>query len=191
MEANRIVYLGAKGKRNIFLSTKGENSAFLSNNFSGLTPKLLALVRPFAEKNIVDRISIPERPVKVPTIMLGTELRNISYDTPVLLIDKGLEFNTISQDPKTVGDVVNIMQQILFNTTAHSLADKGKIIYYGMDKDIISKRGVSVWLDEIQGETYNKTIGVFMRLTRFFGSVLDHAEVAIPLGMTVVDHKLN
>jgi hypothetical protein len=180
MEASRMeVYLGARVRRGIELSTRELSPAFLRDHFSGLTPKLLGRVRPFAEKNVVDMIKIPERPVKVPTIMLGTELSNITLDSPVLIINKGADFNVISKDPKTVGDVVGIMQQIFSSYEPSHSAINGIVK---------NAREVSAWLGEIKSGD-NDAVGMFMYLTRFFDSTLDHIEIAIPLGMTVVDHK--
>jgi hypothetical protein len=189
------VYLGVKGKRLTSFSAKGEKLTFLRNHFSGLTPKLLAQVRPFAEKNIADKIHIPEAIVKVPTTMLGTELRKISYDSPILLGNKGKEFNLLSPDPKTVGDVVDVMKQIfLHRSNPYTLTGSKGILTGGtgilcaeVDKNVVSKRGVTVWLDQISGGEYNNAVGLFMSLNRFFGSVTDYAEVVIPLGLNVID----
>jgi hypothetical protein len=192
MEASRMeVYLGARCRRGTELLTKEFGLTSLRNHFSGLTPKLLGRIRPFAENNLIDMIKIPESLIKVPAVMLGTELRNITLDSPVLLIEKGADFNVVSPDPKTVGDAVGIMQQI-FSTygSAGSYSGNGKMLHYAIDEELKNVRGVSVWLDEIQGEeAFNKNIGMFMSFTRFFGSTLDHIEIAIPLGMTVVDQK--
>lgn len=197
MEANRIVYLGAKGKRNTVLSTKGESSTFLRNNFSGLTPKLLANVRPFTENNIANQIKISNESIKVPVIMLGTELRVISYDSPVLLVNKRYQFNMVSPDPKNVGDVVGIMKQILFSGNPSTFYNhQGGVMHFAVDEGIKNARGVSVWLDVITKDNpssddsaYVNTVGMFMSLDRFFGSVNDHTQIVIPLGMRVVDEK--
>jgi hypothetical protein len=182
------VYLGVKGKRLTSFSARGEKLTFLRNHFSGLTPKLLAQVRPFAQGNIADKIHIPEGIVKVPTTMLGTELRSISYDSPILLGNKGKEFNILSPDPKTVGDVVDVMKQIfLHRSDPYTLTGGKGALYAVVDNDLVSKRGATVWLDQISGGTYNNTVGLFMSLNRFFGSVADYAEVVIPLGLNVID----
>jgi hypothetical protein len=191
MSIRNTIYLGAKGRRGTVLSAKGENLTSLNNHFSGLTPKLIEQIKPFVGRNIMDRISIPKTVVKVPATLLGTELRNISCETPVLLIKRGSEFNLISQDPGTVGDVVGIMEQILLpHDPSRFNIGKGKTMHFAVDQNLTNARGVKVWLDEIEGVTYNRTVGLFISLDRFFGSVNDHAEVAIPLNMTVTDYRV-
>ncbi len=118
--------------------------------------------------------------------MLGTDLWNISLNSPVIFNNTGGEFNAISPVPKTVGDVVEIMHQIFFNKAPYSFKGMGTR-YAEMSADIESKRGVTIWLDRISIGTHINNIGIFMSLNRFFSSVRDHAVVIIPLGMTVAD----
>ena len=192
MPAKITMYLGATGKRNTHLSARGEDLTFLKNHFSRLTPKLIEQIEPFTGKHIIDKISIPVSPVKVPANLLGSALRSISRETPVLLIQKGSAFNFICKDPGTVGDVVGIMEQILLpHDPSHVYIKDGKQMHFAVDQNLMNARGVKVWLDEIEGPTYNLTIGLFISMNRFFGSVQDHAEIAVPLDLTVIDRRLS
>jgi len=195
-------FYGVKGRRGIVFPARGQKLAVLKEHFSGLTPILLTQIRPFEDKCLNDKIIIHERPVKVPKEILENTLDNITHNSSVLVIEKGSDFNVINNgDPRTVEDVVGIMQQIFstYESPVPYILNGGKHDHV-MNEARKEARSVSVWLDkinpdkiisdEINKEIYHNTVGLFMSLNRFFETTLDHIDIVIPLGMTIVDQKI-
>ena len=98
-------------------------------------------------------------------------------------------FRTITCELKTLSDVVKVIEQVAELKGVCKGARQGQSgkVSFWCDQKHADARKVAVWLDGIDHPKYDDQLGVFFRIHRYLGSLMDHITVWVPLGITVTD----